>query len=123
MASLATVFPHPAARRQSADLGAALTAYGIEVIASKVYEVTGGRALKPEILNGLQADLYGAQLFYSRRTAETFPTASNWCAVSWTTGRGQGSTYSASPSLVAEPPDRGALRQPSASPTSQAKPA
>jgi uroporphyrinogen-III synthase len=42
------------------------------VIASKVYELRAASALKPDILDGLKRDLFGAALFYSRRTAETF---------------------------------------------------
>jgi uroporphyrinogen-III synthase len=63
---------YPAARHQSADLGAALKPFGLDVIASKVYEMRAASALKPDILDGLKRDLFGAALFYSRRTAETF---------------------------------------------------
>jgi uroporphyrinogen-III synthase len=71
-AGLAGPVFYPTARHQSADLGAALAPLGVEVIASRVYEMRAVSALAPEVLEALRGDVFSAALFYSRRTAETF---------------------------------------------------
>lgn len=63
---------YAAGRHLSGDLGHALAPHGILVATATVYEMVSETNLPAGVIEDLQADRYGAVLFYSRRTAEIF---------------------------------------------------
>jgi uroporphyrinogen-III synthase len=63
---------YPAARDQSGDLAKSLAPHGVMVVTARVYEMNEVVALDDGIVSRLAEGSFGAALFYSRRTAETF---------------------------------------------------
>ncbi len=63
---------YPVAREQAGDLAKSLAPYGVMVIAAQVYAMNPVESLPLGIRDDLVEGGFGAALFYSRRTAETF---------------------------------------------------
>lgn len=71
-APLAGPIFYPAARDMSADLGKSLAPYGRMVITAEIYAMNPAMALPDDVADQLAAGGFGAVLFYSKRTAQTF---------------------------------------------------